>query len=131
MANSPEAVRDPQLQARGHFVTVAHPTRGPGVVEGARFRLSRTPARVDAPAPTFGDSSQWVLETALGYAIHHTFSSDYRTVSTALNSGVPLTLANHSEISEQFGAFTRNMVGIKAEAVETALTKRAKFLGIL
>ena len=38
------------------------------------------------------------IETALGYSIHHTFSSDYRTVSAALNSGVPLTLANHSEI---------------------------------
>ena len=32
------------------------------------------------------------IETALGYGIHHTFSSDYRTVSTALNSGVPLAL---------------------------------------
>ena len=30
------------------------------------------------------------IETALGYGIHHTFSSDYRTVSEALNSGVPL-----------------------------------------
>ena len=30
------------------------------------------------------------IETALGCGIHHTFSSDYRTVSTALNSGVPL-----------------------------------------
>ena len=37
------------------------------------------------------------IETALGYGIHHTFSSDYRTVSTALNSGVPLALTNHSE----------------------------------
>ena len=34
------------------------------------------------------------IETALGYGIHHTFSSDYRTVSTALNSGVPLALTN-------------------------------------
>ena len=39
------------------------------------------------------------IETALGYGIHHTFTSDYRTVSTALNSGVPLTLTNHSEIA--------------------------------
>src|SRR5262249_53757843 len=31
------------------------------------------------------------IETALGYGIHHTFGSDYRTVSTALNSGVPLS----------------------------------------
>ena len=34
------------------------------------------------------------IETALGYGIHHTFTSDYRTVSTALNSGVPLALTN-------------------------------------
>ena len=34
------------------------------------------------------------IETALGYGIHHTFPSDYKTVSTALNSGVPLSLTN-------------------------------------
>ena len=37
------------------------------------------------------------IETALGLGIHHKFASDYRTVSTALNSGVPLTLTNNSE----------------------------------
>jgi pilus assembly protein CpaE len=50
------------------------------------------------------------IETALGYGIHHTFSSDYRTVSTALNSGVPLALANNSEIASQFDAFTRQII---------------------
>jgi crotonobetainyl-CoA:carnitine CoA-transferase CaiB-like acyl-CoA transferase len=65
--NSPEAARDPQLAQRGHFVPVAHPTRGQAVVEGPRFRLSRTPARVTGPAPSFGDSTQWVLESVLGY----------------------------------------------------------------
>jgi pilus assembly protein CpaE len=50
------------------------------------------------------------IETALGYGIHHAFSSDYKTVSTALNSGVPLALANHSEIAAQFDAFTRQIV---------------------
>ena len=38
------------------------------------------------------------IETALGYGIHHSFASDYRTVSTALNSGVPVAQ------SEQLGA---------------------------
>src|SRR5262249_24678745 len=33
------------------------------------------------------------IEGALGHPIHHTFPSDYKTVSTALNSGVPLALA--------------------------------------
>ena len=65
--NSPEAASDPQLAHHGHFVTVAHPTAGQAVVEAARFRLSRTPAQVTGPAPTFGDSTQWVLEAVLGY----------------------------------------------------------------
>ena len=65
--NSPEAARDPQLAHRGHFVAVPHPTQGQAVVEGPRFRLSRTPAQLAGPAPSFGDSTQWVLESVLGY----------------------------------------------------------------
>jgi pilus assembly protein CpaE len=70
------------------------------------------------------------IETALGYGIHHTFSSDYRTVSDALNSGVPLTLTNNSEIAAQFGSFTRNMVGLHDEA-KPEPEKRKAFLGLL
>jgi pilus assembly protein CpaE len=50
------------------------------------------------------------IETALGYGIYHTFSSDYKTVSAALNSGVPLALTNHSELAEQFDRFTRGII---------------------
>ncbi|MGH9411857.1 MAG: AAA family ATPase [Vicinamibacterales bacterium] len=69
------------------------------------------------------------IETALGYSIHHTFSSDYRTVSTALNSGVPLALTNHSEIAAQFDSFTRHLVGLADEAKPEPEKKRV-FLGI-
>lgn len=69
------------------------------------------------------------IETALGYGIHHTFSSDYRTVSTALNSGVPLALTNHSEIAEQFGSFTRQMLG--QDEAKPEPEKRKAFLGLL
>ncbi len=69
------------------------------------------------------------IETALGYGIHHTFSSDYRAVSTALNSGVPLSLANHSEIAAQFDSFTRHLVGI-AEAPKAEPERRRVFLGM-
>jgi crotonobetainyl-CoA:carnitine CoA-transferase CaiB-like acyl-CoA transferase len=65
--NSPEAARDPQLAHRGHFAPVAHPAYGDALVEGPRFRLSRTPGAVAGPAPSFGDSTQWVLEQLLGY----------------------------------------------------------------
>jgi pilus assembly protein CpaE len=72
------------------------------------------------------------IETALGYSIHHTFGSDYRTVSTALNSGVPLTLTDHSEISEQFGAFTRQLIGMApTHSAASAAPKKAKFMGLL
>jgi pilus assembly protein CpaE len=70
------------------------------------------------------------IETALGYGIHHSFSSDYRTVSTALNSGVPLSLTNHSEISAQFGSFTRHLLGLKDE-VKVEPERRKAFLGLL
>ena len=70
------------------------------------------------------------IETALGYGIHHAFPSDYRTVSTALNSGVPLALTNHSEISAQFGSFTRHLLGLQDDA-KPEPEKRKAFLGIL
>ena len=68
------------------------------------------------------------IETALGYGIHHSFASDYRTVSTALNSGVPLTLTNHSEISEQFGNFTRQLLGVDEAKPEPE--RRRAFLNL-
>jgi pilus assembly protein CpaE len=72
------------------------------------------------------------IETALGYGIHHTFSSDYRTVSTALNSGVPLALTNHSEIGSQFGSFTRHLIGMDPGAkTEPEKEKKRTFLGLL
>ena len=42
------------------------------------------------------------IEGALGHPIHHTFPSDYKTVSTALNSGVPLALTGNTDIAAQF-----------------------------
>ena len=64
------------------------------------------------------------IETALGYGIHHTFTSDYRTVSTALNSGVPLALANQSEIASQFDAFTRQLISPGEVGDKAAVEKR-------
>jgi pilus assembly protein CpaE len=69
------------------------------------------------------------IETALGYGINHTFPSDYRTVATALNSGVPLALTNHSEIAAQFGSFTRRLLG--QEDPKAVPEKRRAFLGLL
>ena len=70
------------------------------------------------------------IETALGYSIHHSFKSDYRTVSTALNSGVPLALANDSDIATEFSTFTRTLLGQQQEAAKEPERRRA-FLGLL
>ncbi len=70
------------------------------------------------------------IEAALGFGIHHSFSSDYRTVSTAFNSGVPLTLTNHSEISAQFSSFTRQLLG-QGDAAAAPPERRRAFLGLL
>ena len=50
------------------------------------------------------------IETALGRPIDHMFPSDYKTVSTALNSGVPLALTGDSDIAAQFDRFTRRIL---------------------
>ncbi len=66
--NSAACLADPQLRHRGHFVEIAHPDGGTVTVEGSRFHLSRTPAQVVGPAPTFGRDNQRVLAEVLGYS---------------------------------------------------------------
>jgi crotonobetainyl-CoA:carnitine CoA-transferase CaiB-like acyl-CoA transferase len=58
---------DAQLAHRHHLVELEHPLHGTTVVEGSRFHLSRTPARIQHAAPTLGRHSRYVLETILGY----------------------------------------------------------------
>jgi pilus assembly protein CpaE len=64
------------------------------------------------------------IEGALGHPIHHTFPSDYKTVSTALNSGVPLALAGGSDIAAQFDRFTRMILDPNAETSSPPPAKR-------
>ena len=65
--NSAECCADPQLQHRNHFVIVAHPSVGDIVIEGTRFRLSRTPAPPTRCSPELGEHNAYVLEEILGY----------------------------------------------------------------
>jgi crotonobetainyl-CoA:carnitine CoA-transferase CaiB-like acyl-CoA transferase len=65
---SPDLYGDPQLQHREHFVAVQHPTHGGILVEGSRFRLSRTPAEYGRSGPTMGRDNQYVLSELLGYS---------------------------------------------------------------
>jgi pilus assembly protein CpaE len=64
------------------------------------------------------------IEAALGHPIHHTFPSDYKTVSAALNSGVPLALTGNSDMALQFDRFTRGILDPNAEETPVAPAKR-------
>jgi pilus assembly protein CpaE len=64
------------------------------------------------------------IETALGHPVHHTFPSDYKTVSTALNSGVPLAQAGNSELATQFDQFTRRVLDPSLELAPVVEQKR-------
>ena len=64
------------------------------------------------------------IESALGHPISQIFLSDYKTVSTALNSGVPLATAGNSELASQFDSFARHLLDPNAVVEEAAPVKR-------
>jgi len=55
------------VQHRGQLVEVPHPVSGTMWIEDSRYKLSRTPAKVERAAPTLGQHTQYVLEELLGY----------------------------------------------------------------
>ena len=57
---------DPQLAARGHFVSVRHAHLGELRFERAGFRLSDSPGRITRAGPLLGEHSREVLEGVLG-----------------------------------------------------------------
>jgi benzylsuccinate CoA-transferase BbsF subunit/naphthyl-2-methylsuccinate CoA transferase subunit len=57
---------DPQLAAREHFVRLEHPVLGPLAYERSGARLSRTPGRLDRPAPRLGEHTRSILSGILG-----------------------------------------------------------------
>ncbi len=70
------------------------------------------------------------IEGAVGHPIHHTFPSDYKTVSAALNSGVPLALAGNSDMASQFDRFTRQILDPSAEESGTPEQKKSRLGGL-
>ncbi len=84
--------------------------------ERVRFLLNRAAEPYPIPLKQ--------IETALGHPIHHMFPSDYKTVSAALNSGVPLAMAGNSELATQFDLFTRRVIDPGAEPAPSAAPKR-------
>lgn len=62
----PQAVADPQLNARDFFATLEHPTTGTLQYPGAPYRLSQTPWSMHRPAPRIGEHNQEIYMDELG-----------------------------------------------------------------
>lgn len=56
---------DPQLRHRGHYVTATQRELGEVVLENSRFTLTRTPAEVNRPGPSYGQDTFYVLTSIL------------------------------------------------------------------
>jgi pilus assembly protein CpaE len=67
---------------------------------GERVRVLLNRAAAPYPIPMAQ------IEEALGQKVHLTFPSDYKTVSTALNSGVPVTFGDNSDMADRFKHLT-------------------------
>ena len=57
---------DPQLRARGHWITLDHEVMGPSIYDGIPYWMSRTPGHLRAPAPRLGAHTRAVCVELLG-----------------------------------------------------------------
>jgi pilus assembly protein CpaE len=66
------------------------------------------------------------IEDALGTKIYLTIPSDYKSVATALNAGVPLTFGNNAEIAKQFGRLVGSILN-PSTSIEPAPPRKTGF----
>jgi crotonobetainyl-CoA:carnitine CoA-transferase CaiB-like acyl-CoA transferase len=62
-----DMVEEPQLKARNMHVEIEHPDYGPIVITNSAFKMSKTPGRIDTPAPRIGEHAEELLRSLLGY----------------------------------------------------------------
>ena len=76
VVNDPrDLFEDPQLQHRRHFAYPDHPEIGPYATDQTEARLSRTPGRLDQPAPRLGEHTEFVLTEMMGLS-----TEEYRSL---------------------------------------------------
>ncbi|MBO9352692.1 CoA transferase [Bordetella petrii] len=61
-----DVMRDPQLEQRGHWVTLNHPEMGPSTYNSAPYRFSDAQSAPTSPAPLLGQHTGEVCRELLG-----------------------------------------------------------------
>lgn len=64
-------------------------------------------------ASEFGVLSTAQIERVLGFNISYTVNSDYRTVASAVNAGVPVSTLRASELNGQLDTIARALAGLQ------------------
>jgi pilus assembly protein CpaE len=67
------------------------------------------------------------MEEALGSKIFLTIPSDYKSVASALNAGVPLSFGSNDEIAKQFGRLIEAILDPSSVAAESRPARKATF----
>ncbi|MFC1886877.1 CaiB/BaiF CoA transferase family protein [Thermodesulfobacteriota bacterium] len=57
---------DPQMKARNHYISMAHPETDKHTVDGIRIKLSKTPGEIRRHAPLLGEDNDYVFKDLLG-----------------------------------------------------------------
>lgn len=60
--------RDPHIKERGFFIEIEHPVIGRHSYPSPPYRLSKTPCRINRPAPLLGQHNREVFCEELGYS---------------------------------------------------------------
>lgn len=63
-----KATNDPHFKGRGYFVEVEHPETGNIKYPGAPYKFSKTPWKVERPAPLLGEHNEEIYCRHLGYS---------------------------------------------------------------
>ena len=95
-------VTNPDVPSIRHTQRVLERLNELGALDRVRVMLNRSAEPHPIPL------SQ--IESAIGHKVDLTFPSDYRTVATALNTGVPLTFSDESLLADQFRKLTQLIV---------------------
>jgi pilus assembly protein CpaE len=97
-------VANPDVPCLRNVRRLSDALRVAGVVpERIRILLNRASDQGVMPVPQ--------LESVLGRAIDFQVGSDYRTVSTALNTGVPIGALRPTTLQHQIDALARTLIG--------------------
>ena len=98
-------VANPDVPCLRNLQRIVDAVKAAGV-SGERLRI------ILNRASEFGVLSTVQIERVLGFAIAHAVTSDYRTVASAVNSGVPVSALKATELNSQLDAIARALAGV-------------------